>query len=253
MKKLVLALLLSISGFLCNGRTVGFGNESLNYRVTYKWGLIHKNAGRANLTINHIGNEYHVVLTARSDPWADRIYSVRDTLSGIINADDMSPLKYVKRTHEKGKFGHDEITYQYSAGMVRAFCTRFRQNKKGETSSSELELTSTPPAVDMLSVYYYIRGLDYTDMSVGHMTEVTVFSGKRKENLTLTYMGKEMVRLNETDYDCYKVAFSFTQDGRTKSSDSMTAWLRVDGTHIPIKVIGQLPVGKIHVLWLGEQ
>ncbi|MDE6396058.1 MAG: DUF3108 domain-containing protein, partial [Muribaculaceae bacterium] len=59
-----------------------FSNEALNYKVMYKWGLVHKQAGHATLSLKKSGDEYVTNLTASSEKWADRFYKVRDTLSG---------------------------------------------------------------------------------------------------------------------------------------------------------------------------
>ncbi|MDE6340510.1 MAG: hypothetical protein K2K97_12125, partial [Muribaculaceae bacterium] len=36
----------------------GFSNESLHYVISYKWGLIHKDAGDATLSLHRNGNNY---------------------------------------------------------------------------------------------------------------------------------------------------------------------------------------------------
>ena len=40
-------------------------DETLNYVVTYKWGLIHKDAGDARLTLRNSGKDYVMTLTAK--------------------------------------------------------------------------------------------------------------------------------------------------------------------------------------------
>lgn len=230
---------------------IDFGNESLNYRVTYKWGLIQKNAGRANLTLKRNGDDYHAVLTARSDPWADHIYSVRDTLRSHMSGTDMHPVIYDKATHEAGKYSHDVIRYTYEGKNVTAECTRYRLDKKGHETASDISLEASAPAVDMLSIYYFVRRLDYSRMTKGQHSYATIFSGKRKEKLTVIYDGTETVKVDGTSYRCHRISFTFTAEGRP-SSDPMTAWISDDNDRIPVKVTGQLPVGKIHVLFTGR-
>ena len=58
----------------------GFADENLHYVITYKWGLIHKDAGDATLSLRNNGKDYNIMLAARTKPWADRFYQVRDTL-----------------------------------------------------------------------------------------------------------------------------------------------------------------------------
>ncbi len=77
------------------------------------------------------------MLAARTKPWADRFYQVRDTLLGKIRMNDLRPLSYTKIAHEKGKYGKDVIKYSYSGSNVKGHCTRFRKNKEGNISESE--------------------------------------------------------------------------------------------------------------------
>ncbi len=58
----------------------GFANEKLHYVISYKWGLIHKDAGEATLTLRRQGADYRIMLAAKTKPWADKIFMVRDTL-----------------------------------------------------------------------------------------------------------------------------------------------------------------------------
>ena len=69
MKKFLLsciALLLSISGILASETP----QETLRYKVLYKWGLIQKQAGNATITLTRIPDGYKACLYARSEPWA---------------------------------------------------------------------------------------------------------------------------------------------------------------------------------------
>lgn len=247
----LLTSLIMLAAIAVNAVAIDFDDESLNYRVTYKWGLIQKNAGRANLTLKRNGNDYQAVLTARSDPWADHIYSVRDTLRSHMTGSAMRPVLYDKATHEAGKYSHDVIRYSYEGTDVKAECTRYRLDKKGNQTSTSIDLEAKVPAVDMLSIYYYVRQLYYSGMKKDQHTYATIFSGKRKEKLTVIYEGTETVKVDGTSYFCHRITFTFTAEGRP-SSDPMTAWISADNDRIPVRVTGQLPVGKIHVLFTGR-
>ncbi len=227
------------------------GDEVLRYNVTYKWGLINKNAGTAVMTVSHQGDGYRAELCARSDPWADRIYQVRDTLVSVMN-DRLQPLLYEKLAHEDGKFSHDLIRYKYQGNTVEGYCTRFRE-KNGTTSTEHTELTATLPTADMLSVYFFIRSMDFHAMKPGDVVSVNMFSGKRKELLYLTYTGTEEIRIGKHTYNCYGISFRFTSNGKTKSSENMTGWITTDASRIPVRITGTLPVGKIHVLYAGGE
>jgi hypothetical protein len=236
-------------------QAVEFQNETLSYRVTYKWGLIQKVAGSASLTLTKqpSAGKYKAVLVARSLPWADKIFSVRDTLSGTMDAATMHPLHYDKSTHEGGVYRHDVIHYTYSGSKVTGKCRRHKVDKKNKHSVTDTMMTATAPAVDMLSVYYLVRNLPFESMKVGDVSRSTLFSGKKLEKLALKYDGITTIKLNGTSYECYKISFTFSSERMNNSSAPMTAWIWREGSRIPIKLVGELAVGEVQVLWNGEK
>lgn len=229
---------------------INLSDESLNYKVMYKWGLINSQAGRATLSLKNNGTQYQAQLVARTEPWADGIYKVRDTLISHMRTDNLSPLLYEKIAHEEGKYSHDIIKYSTSGNTYTGYCTRIRQkgNNKPRTSST-ITLTSHGHTVDMLSVFYHLRTLDFQAMSVGEKVTMTIFSGKEKERLDITYKGVKNVTTEGIDYKTHLVSFTFTSDGGRKSSDDISAWISADQLRIPIKLEGQLPIGKIRCLY----
>lgn len=251
MKKFLLALFLTAGMALCGHARVSDG-ESINYRVMYKWGLVNKQAGRVNLSTRRAdAGSIKAKLTARSEKWADAFYSVRDTLLGQMNIVTMEPSYYEKITHEGGEYKRDLINYTRRGNHVSAVCQRWKQkSKKQDLTRSEISLEAEGLTLDMLSSFYYMRSLDYAAMKSGDKKELTVFSGKRKERLTITYHGREDVKIDKTVYPAYKISFSFTGEGGKKSSDDMEAWISTATDRIPLKLEGKLPVGKVQCFYV---
>ena len=228
-----------------------FQNERLRYVIFYKWGLIHKDAGEATLSLKTQGNNYNIQLTAKTKPWADRIYQVRDTLKGVLRASDLKPLSYKKITHEKGEYKLDEISYSFSGNTTTAKAKRYRY-KKGKPTVTENSFSANGPVYDMLSVFYYIRQLDFANFSNNKTYTATVFSGRKKETIKIRCLGKEKIKLKDkTEREAYHIKFSFTQNGGKKSSDDMETWISTDARHIPLYLVGKLPVGEVRAYFLG--
>lgn len=231
----------------------GFSDETLSYRVNYKWGLINKQAGRAKLTLKVSDDHYSAVLTAASEPWADKIYMVRDTLRGLIDRDGFRSTYYEKIAHEGGDDKRDVVRFVYNAdGSVTGLCERHVEKKGKVVKDERRRLDATGVTVDMLSAYYYMRALPYENWQPGHKITINIFSGKRKELLTIRYHGIETITANKKNYKCYHITFIFTADGRKKTSDDMDAWISADARRIPVKLEGKLPVGKVHCLYDGN-
>lgn len=249
MKRLVLLLTVLAAAVTAYCSIPHYTDETLNYRVTYKWGFIQKQAGSANFLLRKTPEYYTAQLTARTQPWADRIFQVRDTLTGRMRLGDMAPLVYDKITHEKNDYRHDHLTYSYSGDTMTAKSRRLRYNKEGEPYYTDTTLVAKMPGTDMLSVYYLVRRLPFETMRIGTIAHASIFSGKRIENLAVKYLGKEVVKLNGKSYECYKINFTFSSERLKDSSAPMWAWIRTDGARIPVKLVGELPIGQIQVLW----
>lgn len=252
MRHKITAILLTLILAQINAAATTFGNETLRYKVMFKWGIINSQAGNATLSLKDNGNSYNAMLAAASEPWADRIYKIRDTLLSTMEKGTMLPLRYEKIAHEDGKYGHDAISYSHNGSQVTGHCTRFKRKKDNRISTDTITLQANGTTVDMLSVYYYLRAMDFQSMKPGESVTINIFSGKRKELLRLKYHGNETVKVDKTPYQCYRVSFTFTSDGKSKTSDDMEAWISVDSRRIPVKLEGKLPVGKIRCLYTGE-
>lgn len=250
MKKYLLSIILMLSGIaLMSG--AGFPNEKLNYVVSYKWGLVHKDAGDATITLNRQGGHYNITLYGKTKSWADKFFEVRDTLQSTVAVSGLKPQKYVKTSHEGGKYGKDAITYKYSGSSVKGECTRYR-DKKGKISESTISLTASGPTYDMLSVFYYLRTLNFGHLSSGAVEKVNMFSGTKLELLTIKYEGLEKIKMkNKTEKEAYHIKFNFTSEGKKKSSDDIDAWISTDSRHIPLLIVGKLSIGQIKCYYVG--
>ena len=226
--------------------TTKFANESLNYEIVYHWGLIWKHAASATLSLSNNGNYYNTSLMARTVSWADKVDKVRDTLTCRIAKDGLRPEQYIKTAHEGKHFSKDVVDYSYVDNTSTANCTVVRKDKE----TKHVTLQAPGQAYDMLSVFYYLRSLDFDSMKANGSVKTTIFSGRRKENLTVTYVGEENIKLRDkSTHNSHHVTFKFTQDGKKKSSDDIHCWISTDNAHIPLMIKGSVSVGEVRVYY----
>lgn len=253
MKKILTILLLAVSLQWAAGQEAYKPSlETLRYRVMYKWGLISKQAGTVTLQTHTFADGYFSsTLVGRSAAWADKFYSVRDTLMGTIMADRLEPIYYEKIAREGGEFKRDIITYDRTTETVRGDCQRWRQKKKSnEVIHSTVSITGTGVTLDMLSSFYYMRHIPYQQMKAGQSVTTNIFSGSKKETLRITYQGIRSIEVDGKNFDCYYITFGFTMDNGKKSSDDLQAWIKTDSSRIPILLQGSLPVGSIKCYYI---
>lgn len=228
---------------------ITFADESLNYEIVYHWGLIWKHAASATLSLTASGSHYNSRLAARTVSWADKIYRVRDTLSCQMLRDGLKPLRYVKATHEKKYIDQNIVSYTYTDTATLGKCIVIRPDRDTVVTN----LSARGPVYDMVSVYYYLRTLDFDAMGKGGSTSLTIFSGKRKENLKITYIDRREVKLRDKSrHEAYYIRFAFTQEGGKKSSDDIETWISTDERRIPLMLIGKLPIGEVRCYYAAQ-
>lgn len=222
--------------------------ETLNYVVTYKWGLIQKDAGEALITRTPKDNGYELKLIARTKPWADKIYKVRDTLISVTAKEQYRPLHYTYIAHEKNKYRHDDIKFTYSGNSVKGEAHKYKEDKKGNINESVQQLEGEGAVYDMLSVYFWLRDINYSALKPGESVNATIFSGSKEEHLEVRCIGKEKIELRDkSEHEAWHIVFKFTQKGGTKSSDDINCWVSTEPDHIPLLIVGNLPIGTVRV------
>ena len=251
MMKRILFAIAVVMGFVFHSGAVE--NEKLNYVVTYKWGLIQKDAGDVEIYRKPHGPGYELKLLAKTKPWADKIYKLRDTLVSVTDKERYRPLNYVYIAHEKNKYKRDDIKFDYSGEKVKGFTRKYRENKDGKVFESSAEIEGFFPAYDMLSVYFFLRDIDYSKLKAGETVNATIFSGDKVENLKVWCEGKETIKLRDkSEHEAWHILFTFTSKGGKKSSDDINCWVSTDDKHIPLLIIGNLPIGQVRVHYLPE-
>ena len=232
-------------------RLVEIADETLTYDVIYKWGFINKVAGHATMSLRSEGDLYKASLFAQNAPWANSIYMLRDTLYTTMTRDGLYPQQYIYIAHEAGKYKKDVVDFTRNGNEFSAQCLRLKRPAPGyPVSKSTISLEANGMTVDMLSAFFYLRALDFGSMSKGNSVTVNIFSGTKKELLTITYLGRQNIQLNDGKIATYYINFSFTHNG-SQSSAPISGWISADARRIPVKVEGQLPVGKVRAIYTG--
>ena len=180
-----------------------------------------------------------------------KFYRVRDTLNCRINKEGFESVFYEKISHEGNEDKHDVVRYRRQDATVFGDCSRLVKKDGKITKDEKRTLAATGTTVDMLTAFYYMRSLTFDKWQPGHVVTINIFSGKRKELLTIKYLGTETVKYDGKSYPCYHISFIFTSDGRKKTSDDMDAWISTSHDRIPVKLEGKLPVGKVRCFYTG--
>ena len=133
-------------------------------------------------------NSYHSVMTARTLPFADNIFRVRDTLVADMHRNrDLLPIYYAKLADEGGTYRKDEVHYTHTSSSTTGKIRLYRPKRN---AVEDYTLTEPGIVYDMLSIFYVIRSFDFRAMTMNQLYKTKIFSGKSLEYLDIEYLGQ---------------------------------------------------------------
>lgn len=228
----------------------GIQSEHLSYDIIYQLGFLWKRAATATLQLSIRPNSYHSVLTARTLPFADNIFRVRDTLVADMHRNrNLTPIYYAKLADEDGTYRKDEVHYAYNGSETTG---RIRLYRPKRNAIEDYTLTEPGIVYDMLSIFYVIRSFDFRAMTMNQLYKTKIFSGSSLEYLNIEYLGQEILKQNKKEYSTFKVRFRFYDTSGKKTSDNISAWISTDARRIPLKVEGKLALGSMKAVYTGN-
>ena len=228
--------------------------ETLEYEVHYKWGLINANAGVATIKTEPVPgtNLFRATLTGKSVNLLGHYYEAGDVLTGTMLADSFRPVYNERITQESGEFTIETVCYDHSGGTASG--ESFKTLPDGTTVKSRVSHYGGGLTLDLLAVFYYMRQVDYQAMQPGQTVTDIVFAGSSPEVLTIVYNGQETMEYQGQQRQVYRVSMSFTaRNGGAGTSDSMSAVISANDSRIPLIVDGKLKFGHLHCSFIGNE
>lgn len=205
--------------------------ENLEFRI--RWGVVP--AGEASLRVIDAGDgRLTFRAEARSLPYIDTIYPVRDTIESTLLLDGSRVLRYFKRSKEgHGQEREEEVLFDTAQGTAR----RFRAGKPPKT------LLVPPGVQDPLSCFYYYRSLD---LPADQETRFDITDGSKLTTGTVRIIGREEVETPAGVFRCVIVEPKVEGIGgifRKSPGARILIWLSDDGWRRPVKLQSKVVIG----------
>lgn len=174
--------------------------EQVVYDLYFNWKFIWKKVGLASLTTNTTTYNqtpaYRMNLLSVGSKQTDFFFKMRDTLTCYIT-DRMEPLYFRKAAEEGKRYTVDEAWFSYEGGLSSV---RQRRTYRDGTTQ-EMEYDDSRCIFDMLSILAQARSYDPHDYKEGDKIHFPMATGRKVEEQTLIYRGKQNVKANnDTTY-----------------------------------------------------
>ena len=218
--------------------------EHVMYDLYFNWKFIWKKVGLASLTTNattyRFQPAYRFNLLSVGSKKTDFFFKMRDTLTCYVS-DKLEPLYFRKAAEEGKRYTVDEAWFSYDDGIATVKQRRTWHNPVREPQ--EMEYSDSRCIFDMLSILAQARSYNPKDYKIGEKILFPMATGRRVEEQTLIYRGKEDIEANnDTIYRC--LVFSFVEYKKGKEKEVITFFVSDDKNHLPIRLDMYLNFGS---------
>ena len=212
--------------------------EHVMYDLYFNWKFIWVKAGLASLTTNATTYQHRPAfrfnLLSISSKRVDFFFKMRDTLTCYVS-DRLEPLYFRKGAEEGKRYTVDEAWFNYKDGVSHVRQSRSWLGGRVDTMS----YSDSRCIFDMLSILAQARSYDPKDYKVGQKIRFPMATGRKVEEQTWIYRGKENIKANnDTTYRCLVFSFvEYVKDGNNeKEKEVITFFVSDDRNHLPIRL-----------------
>lgn len=209
--------------------------EALTYDLYFNWKFIWVKAGTANYSVKkttYKGQEsLRTDLLFQGSKRLNSVFPMKDTLISQMTP-TMVPLYYRKGALEGKRYTVDEVWYSYPNG--KSHVNQHFLTHEGELLKTQHETDECN--YDMLSILNVARSFDASDYKVGQRIHFPMATGKKVEEQTLVYKGKEVFEANDdVKYRC--LVFSLLDyDVKDKDKEMLRFYVTDDQNHLPVRI-----------------
>jgi len=213
--------------------------EKLTFRVAFNSALTGSiTGGKATLEVkdeNKIFNNrstYHVVGDGKTTGFIELFYKVHDRFESYFDQDALIARQFVRRTRENN-YKKDDLVV-------------FRQDDLLAVSLTKI--VKVPANIqDVISVFYYARTLDITNLEPGGIIHIPFFLDDSVYNSKVIFKGRETVKTKLGNFRCIAFRPMVATGYAFDDPYPITIWLTDDANRMPILIESEQSVGRARV------
>ena len=217
-------------------------DETLHYSVRFKWGLIDANVGIATVSTRNIPgtDSFEATLSGKSIDLLGHYYVASDDITGTILAHPDIQCNKAALTSQHGEFSIETITGNAEGPSKNGPVTGHLPD--GKVIRSRESNYASGLSTDLLSVFYYMRQIDYAIQQPGSTFNISLSNGNQIDRLQIIYIGTDDITVNGSVNSCRHISLNFTAGSK---SDSLEVWIGNDEARTPLFIKGSLSVGHM--------
>jgi hypothetical protein len=211
---------------------------------TYNVGWNGIPAAEAQLEVGGDEFRYRLTATARTYSAIDILYKLRYRAEGLISAFDMTPISTVMVQQENRKRKTVSVNF-FPDGRVESM--KVQAGKPNEL----LRFSSNNPTLDTFGAAFLARTLNWNE---GQTRRFATFNGKTRYLISLTAAGRETIRFNGEDRDCWVIVPGVTKLVNNEPQHKLKEakiYLTADPSREVLKIVSSVFIGSVTTKLVG--
>ena len=222
--------------------------ERVNMSVMFKWGAINTEVAQASLTLEQEEDCYHAVMAARTAPFFDVFYKIRENFQSRFSLDELRPMEAFRDTYESGYTATNHFIYDWEAGVIRA-----EVSYRGAAPEFK-EIPLKGLSLDMVTIIYYIRNLDWSQVEAGEVCTLPFAIDDEVFTVSVTCRGREDLKVRKAGrFHAVRLSCTVVAGVLFEGNQELQVWLSDDGNRVPLAVMVPLRVGTVWAWFKGAE
>ena len=173
---------------------------------------------------------FHIVGRARTTPFFDLFFKVRDLYETIIDTNTLLPVFFKRDVNEGGHLINQQYSFYHLKNKVKTKDTNFFLRNDTQ---------------DMLSAFFLARTFNKSQIIHNKAFYIPVFMDNENYNLEIRFLYNEIVNTKWGKIDCM-VFQPKMQEGRVfENGETLKVWITNDNNHVLLKVHAEIWAGTV--------
>lgn len=175
---------------------------------------------------------YHLYSQAKSSPFFDNFFEVRDINQSWLDVESLCSLRYSANISEGGWKKNEQVDFDHAN-------QKFKLNDNGSIKEGDTALW----VQDVISALYFFRTLN---LEVGKEYIFDAHSGDKSWALKTKVTGRETVETKAGTFKCLILEPVLRENaGIFQSKGRLQVWVTDNDVKMPVKMKTKIPVGSI--------
>lgn len=157
-----------------------------------------------------------------------------------MNKETLQSYKFSRDVYEGGYTFFRSYDWDREKNIIYSY----QDNRKGKKTNKTITDVD-PCGVDLLSTFYWIRTIDFTNLKKGDKIPVKMAIDDEEYDMYVRYDGKEVYETKLGKFNCVKLKPLLVEGKVFDEGEGMTIWVTDDQNRIPVRVESDLLVGRI--------